>query len=69
MLPQTLDVMKTRAKYFGFELVQGHPEEAGNGDYFGALFQYPGEAGDLLDLTRTSPPSRPRAAWWPSPPT
>ncbi|MBA8736325.1 aminomethyl-transferring glycine dehydrogenase [Chromobacterium violaceum] len=51
VLPQTLDVMKTRAKYFGFELVLGHPEEAGNGDYFGALFQYPGEAGDLLDLT------------------
>ena len=51
VLPQTLDVMKTRAKYFGFELVQGHPEEAGNGDYFGALFQYPGEAGDLIDLT------------------
>ncbi|GHD81748.1 aminomethyl-transferring glycine dehydrogenase [Vogesella fluminis] len=51
VLPQTLDVLKTRAEYFGFELVQGHPEEAGNGDYFGALFQYPGEAGDLLDLT------------------
>ncbi|MBX9295443.1 aminomethyl-transferring glycine dehydrogenase [Chromobacterium piscinae] len=51
VLPQTLDVMKTRAKYFGFELVLGHPEEAGNGDYFGALFQYPGEAGDLIDLT------------------
>lgn len=51
VLPQTLDVMRTRAKYFGFELVSGHPEEAGNGDYFGALFQYPGEAGDLLDLT------------------
>ena len=51
VLPQTLDVMKTRAKYFGFELVSGYPEEAGNGDYFGALFQYPGEAGDLIDLT------------------
>ncbi|MEO9386618.1 aminomethyl-transferring glycine dehydrogenase [Chromobacterium phragmitis] len=51
VLPQTLDVMKTRAKYFGFELVSGHPEEAGSGDYFGALFQYPGEAGDLIDLT------------------
>jgi glycine dehydrogenase len=51
VLPQTLDVMKTRAEYFGFELVLGHPEEAGNGDYFGALFQYPGESGELLDLT------------------
>lgn len=51
VLPQTLDVMRTRAKYFGFELVLGHPEEAGKGEYFGALFQYPGEAGDLIDLT------------------
>ncbi|AXK39681.1 aminomethyl-transferring glycine dehydrogenase [Crenobacter cavernae] len=51
VLPQTLDVLKTRAEYFGYELVQGHPEEAGNGDYFGALFQYPGETGELIDLT------------------
>ena len=51
VLPQTLDVLKTRAEYFGFELVLGHPEEAGKGDYFGALFQYPGEAGDVFDLT------------------
>ncbi|MDN0081421.1 aminomethyl-transferring glycine dehydrogenase [Crenobacter sp. SG2305] len=51
VLPQTLDVIKTRAAHFGFELVLGHPEEAGNADYFGAIFQYPGEAGDLIDLT------------------
>ncbi|TCP12602.1 glycine dehydrogenase (decarboxylating) alpha subunit /glycine dehydrogenase (decarboxylating) beta subunit [Crenobacter luteus] len=51
VLPQTLDVLKTRAEYFGFELVLGHPEEAGNGDYFGALFQYPGENGEVIDLT------------------
>ncbi|TDR77942.1 aminomethyl-transferring glycine dehydrogenase [Paludibacterium purpuratum] len=51
VLPQTLDVLKTRAKYFGFELCLGHPEEVGQGDYFGALFQYPGEAGDVFDLS------------------
>lgn len=51
VLPQTLDVLRTRAEYFGFELTLGHPEEAGNADCFGALFQYPGEAGDLIDLT------------------
>jgi len=51
VLPQTLDVIKTRAAHFDFELVLGHPEEAGNADYFGAIFQYPGEAGDLIDLT------------------
>jgi glycine dehydrogenase len=51
VLPQTLDVLKTRAKYFGFELCLGHPEEAGREGCFGALFQYPGEAGDLVDLS------------------
>jgi glycine dehydrogenase len=50
VLPQTFDVLKTRARYYGFELVSGAPEIAGQGDYFGALFQYPGEAGDLIDL-------------------
>ena len=29
VFPQTFDVLKTRARYFGFELVTGHPEEAG----------------------------------------
>ncbi len=48
---QTLDVLKTRARYFGFELVCGHPEEAGNDEYFGALFQYPGQNGELTDLS------------------
>jgi glycine dehydrogenase len=51
VLPQTLDVLKTRAEYFGFELVVGHPEQVGSGDYFGALFQYPGEGRELLDFT------------------
>jgi glycine dehydrogenase len=51
VLPQTLDVLKTRAKYFGFELCLGHPEEAGREAVFGALFQYPGQAGDLTDLS------------------
>ena len=37
--PQTLDVMQTRAEYFGFELVIGNFETAQNGEYFGALFQ------------------------------
>ena len=49
--PQTLDVMQTRAEYFGFELVIGNFETAQNGDYFGALFQYVGKDGDVVDLT------------------
>lgn len=48
--PQTLDVMKTRAKYFGFELVVGDVQTASEGDFFGALFQYVGKDGDVRDL-------------------
>ncbi len=49
--PQTLDVMKTRAEYFGFELVVGDFAQAQEGEYFGALFQYVGVNGDVVDLT------------------
>ncbi len=62
VLPQTLDVIRTRAKYFGFELVLGHPEEAGNADYFGALFQLPGAGGDLLDLSAPIAAAKARGA-------
>lgn len=48
--PQTLDVMKTRSKYFGFELVVGDFAKADEGEYFGALFQYVGKDGDVQDL-------------------
>ena len=48
--PQTLDVIKTRAKYFDFELVVGDFDTARNGEYFGALFQYVGKDGDVADL-------------------
>ncbi|STZ76831.1 aminomethyl-transferring glycine dehydrogenase [Bergeriella denitrificans] len=50
VLPQTLDVMKTRAKYFGFELVVGDVKKAPKGEYFGALLQYVGKDGDVIDL-------------------
>ncbi|XXQ67762.1 aminomethyl-transferring glycine dehydrogenase [Neisseriaceae bacterium B1] len=51
VLPQTLDVMKTRAEYFGFELVVGDFQAAETGEFFGALFQYVGKDGDVVDLT------------------
>ncbi|WP_338809594.1 aminomethyl-transferring glycine dehydrogenase [Neisseria leonii] len=50
VLPQTLDVMQTRARYFGFELVVGDIQTAAEGDYFGALLQYVGKDGDVADL-------------------
>lgn len=49
--PQTLDVIKTRAKYFGWDVVVGDFETAKSGDYFGAYFQYVGKEGDVVDLT------------------
>ncbi|WP_169392866.1 MULTISPECIES: aminomethyl-transferring glycine dehydrogenase [Psychrobacter] len=49
--PQTLDVIQTRAKYFGWDVVVGDFETAKSGDYFGALFQYVGKEGDVQDLT------------------
>lgn len=49
--PQTLDVIHTRAKYFGFEIVVGDFDVAKNGEFFGAFFQYVGKDGDVVDLT------------------
>ncbi len=49
--PQTLDVIRTRAKYFGWDVVVGDFDTAKNGDFFGAIFQYVGKDGDVVDLT------------------
>ena len=49
--PQTIEVLKTRAVGFGFELIFGAPEEAANHDVFGALFQYPNARGEICDLS------------------
>lgn len=43
--------MQTRAKYFGFELVVGDLAQAQDGEYYGALLQYVGKDGDVVDLT------------------
>jgi glycine dehydrogenase len=48
---QTIDVIKTRAAYFGFDLVFGAPEEAARQEVFGALFQYPNDRGEVRDLS------------------
>jgi glycine dehydrogenase len=49
--PQTIDVLKTRAGYFGYELIYGTPQEAAGKEIFGALFQYPNDLGEVVDLT------------------
>ncbi len=48
--PQTLDVVKTRARYFGFTILSGPVSEFPQDDIFGALLQYPGSTGQIEDL-------------------
>ena len=50
-LPQTIDVVKTRAEAFGWDVQVGPADEAANADVFGALFQYPGKNGDVRDFS------------------
>jgi len=47
--PQTIAVVKTRAHYLGYDIVVGPASEAANTDAFGALLQYPGTYGDVID--------------------
>jgi glycine dehydrogenase len=49
--PQTIDVVKTRADMFGFEIICGPANEAANHDIFGALIQYPGTTGAITDIS------------------
>ncbi|GAB1393131.1 aminomethyl-transferring glycine dehydrogenase [Rhodocyclaceae bacterium] len=49
--PQTLDVIRTRAAYFGFELIVGAGETAADHDVFGALLQTPNTKGELKDFS------------------
>jgi glycine dehydrogenase len=49
-LPQTIDLIKTRADFMGIELVVGNHEEFDFSDkFFGALVQYPGKYGQVFD--------------------
>ncbi|WP_137222817.1 aminomethyl-transferring glycine dehydrogenase [Shewanella sp. MEBiC00475] len=51
VFPQTLDVVKTRAECFGFEVVVGPAKDAVNYELFGALFQYTNRIGQITDYT------------------
>jgi glycine dehydrogenase len=50
-LPQTIDIIKTRAEAFGWEVLVGPAADAAAADVFGAIFQYPGKAGNIEDFT------------------
>ena len=55
VLPQTLDVVRTRARALGLrvlvaDLADGAPAELADGAVFGMLLQYPGASGAVRDL-------------------
>jgi glycine dehydrogenase len=51
ILPQTLAVLKTRAAPLKIELVVGDEKDFNyDKTFFGALFQYPGKFGEIIDL-------------------
>jgi glycine dehydrogenase len=49
VLPQTIDVMRTRALPLGLDVVVGPGAAAAEADCFAALLQYPGVNGDVRD--------------------
>lgn len=49
--PQTIDVIKTRAEYFGYDIVVGNPQtDLDSCDAFGVQLQYPSTYGDITDV-------------------
>jgi len=52
-LPQTIALLETRANPMNIELVIGDESKVDfNDQFFGALFQYPGKYGEIIDLPR-----------------
>lgn len=50
-LPQTIEVVETRAEPMGLEVVVGDPSDMSNHDCFGVLLQYPGVDGAIRDFS------------------
>jgi len=50
--PQNVAVMRTRAEPLGIEIVVGDPVDLDAASVFGAIFQYPGTHGHLMDFTK-----------------
>jgi glycine dehydrogenase len=50
VLPQTLEVVRTRARPLDITVTVGPADDAGRGDHFAALFQYPGVTGRVRAL-------------------
>ncbi|WP_153099054.1 aminomethyl-transferring glycine dehydrogenase [Paraburkholderia hayleyella] len=54
VLPQTLEVLQTRARPVGIEIQTGPAEAAASANAFGVLLQYPGVLGDVRDYRALS---------------
>jgi glycine dehydrogenase len=67
--PQTIDVVKTRAGYFGFELVVGTPRRAAQRGMFRRPAPVPERPRRGADLTDPIAAVKAKGAWSPSPPT
>lgn len=51
IFPQTIDVLKTRAKHLGIELIIGnHRTIELNNDFYGMIVQYPSNIGEIYDF-------------------
>ncbi|KFZ30497.1 glycine dehydrogenase [Pseudidiomarina salinarum] len=50
VFPQTIDVVKTRAEMFGFEVVVAPARQVVDHDVFGALLQYPDRQGEIQNI-------------------
>jgi glycine dehydrogenase len=62
VLPQSIDVLRTRAAPLGLAVVVGPAEAAAKADCFAALFQYPGVNGEVRDLRAVADALRARGA-------
>jgi glycine dehydrogenase len=49
--PQTLEVVRTRAEFIGFDIVVAPLDTLPEKDVFGALLQYPGTRGEVIDIS------------------
>jgi len=60
--PQTIDVVKTRAEYFGFELLIAPAAQAADQEAFGVLLQYPNVTGEVADYSALITAAKARGA-------
>lgn len=49
--PQTIEVVKTRAQFIGFDVIVDEPDSLPNYEVFGALVQYPTTTGEVRDIS------------------